>query len=163
MKQICFTFVTALVFMACSKDSQTLQNEEQFDKELSMVARSFNQGGRPLSTVLSGVQETPNPGDPNGTGTFRMTLNQGKGTISYELSVSNIDLATAAHIHEAPFGVAGPVRIGLTPPDANGFSSGTISVSQELIKEIRQNPSHYYVNVHNPAFPSGAVRGQLSK
>ncbi len=163
MKQICFTLITAFIFMACTKDSQSLQNEEKVAKELSMGAKSVNQGGRPLSTTLSGDQETPNPGDPDGAGTFRMTLNQGQGTISYELSVSNIDPASAAHIHEAPFGVAGPVKIALTPPDANGFSSGTISVSKELIKEIRQNPSDYYVNVHNPAYPSGAVRGQLSK
>ncbi len=135
MKLICFTLITAFIFMACTKDSQSLQNEEKVAKELSMGAKSVKQGGRPLSITLSGDQETPNPGDRDGAGTFRMTLNQGQGIISYELSVSNIDPATAAHIHEAPFGVAGPVKIALTPPDANGFSSGTISVSKNLLRK----------------------------
>jgi hypothetical protein len=36
-------------------------------------------------------------------------------------------------------------------------------VNPDLIKAIRQNPEAYYVNVHNSDFPTGAVRGQLSK
>ena len=43
------------------------------------------------------------------------------------------------------------------------MSPGTVVVEKELVKEIRKNPEAYYVNVHNAAYPSGAVRGQLSK
>ena len=50
----------------------------------------------------------------------------------------------------------------LTPP-AEGSSKGCVAAGADLIKEIRQNPGNYYVNVHNADFPDGAVRGQLSK
>ena len=119
-------------------------------------------GGRPLMATLSGAQEVPGPGDPDGIGTAKIYLNQGQGTITFELSVSNIAPARAAHIHEGVAGVAGPVVVHLKAP-ANGVSSGTVTVSEDLIKEIRKNPSAYYVNVHNAEFPGGAVRGQLSK
>jgi hypothetical protein len=36
-------------------------------------------------------------------------------------------------------------------------------VDPELIKDIRQNPSSYYVNLHTAEFPIGVIRGQLSK
>ena len=121
-----------------------------------------------VSASLLGANETPSPtdpngeGDPDGAGFVELILNQGQGTITYTLSVAFIDPATAAHIHEAPAGTAGPVVVPLIPP-TSGMSSGTIVVGKELVKEIRQNPEDYYVNVHNTAYPSGAVRGQLSK
>jgi hypothetical protein len=120
-------------------------------------------GGRPLATTLTGAVEVPGPGDPDGSGTAHLTLNQGQGEICFELTVSNIAPATAAHIHVGVAGVAGPVVVGLAPP-TTGSSSGCVTgVNPELIKAIRQQPENYYVNVHNAQFPAGAVRGQLSK
>jgi hypothetical protein len=118
--------------------------------------------GAPLYATMTGDQEAPNPGDPDGFGHAIFRLNQGQGLICYELHVSNIEEARAAHIHIAPPGVAGPVVVPLIAP-ATGFSSGCAEVDPELIKAIRQNPGAYYVNVHNAPFPGGAVRGQLVK
>ena len=59
--------------------------------------------------------------------------------------------------------MAGPVVVGLTPPGADGTSSGCVQASSELIMAIMKNPENYYVNVHTSQFPAGAVRGQLSK
>mgnify|MGYP002393440415 CR=1 FL=1 len=124
-----------------------------------------DQGGRPFFTVLTGDQEAPGPGDPDGSGTALITLNQGQGTVCFELTVENITLpATGAHIHVAPAGSPGPVVVGLVAPGADGTSSGCIeNVDRDLIKAIRQNLEAYYVNVHNADFPPGAVRGQLGK
>jgi hypothetical protein len=119
-------------------------------------------GGRPLSTPLTGAEEVPGPGDPDGSGEVVMTLNHGQGEVCFQLTVQNIAPATAAHIHSGPFGVAGPVVVGLTPP-TSGFSSDCVAADRDLIKEIIQNPEEFYVNVHNADFPAGAVRGQLSK
>jgi hypothetical protein len=78
--------------------------------------------------------------------------------------VENITLpATAAHIHVGATGVAGPVVVALSAPDASGHASGCATADHDLIKAIRQNPESYYVNVHNTDYPAGAVRGQLTK
>lgn len=119
-------------------------------------------GGRPLGAMLTGSEEAPGPGDPDGSGVVSLTLNYGQGKICYWLSVEDIAPATMAHIHIAPAGSPGPVVVPLAPP-TDGASSGCAEVDRELIKAIMQSPEAYYVNVHNAEFPAGAVRGQLSK
>src|SRR5262245_12923025 len=122
-------------------------------------------GGRPFTTTLMGAQEIPGPGDPDGTGVATLTLNLGQGEVCFTISVSGITLpAILSHIHQAPAGVAGPIVVTLVPPDATGHSSGCVSgVDRDLIKDIIQHPSGYYVNVHTTDFPAGALRGELSR
>lgn len=117
-------------------------------------------GGRPLSTVLTAAAEVPVAGDRTGKGTAEVRVNPGQRQVCYELSVTGIAPATAAHVHEAPAGAAGPVVVALLPP-TDGSSSGCVTVSRELAKEILKDPADYYVNVHNAEFPGGALRGQL--
>lgn len=120
-------------------------------------------GGRPLSATLTGEAEEPGPGDPDGTGTALVTLNRGQQEVCFQLTVSDIEPATAAHIHVGDAGEPGPVVVGLAPP-TDGESSGCVQdVDADLIDAILKDPAHYYVNVHNAPFPAGAVRGQLSK
>jgi CHRD domain len=133
---------------------------------LALTSVAADDSGRKFTTTLTGAAEVPGPGDPDGSGTATITLNYGQGTVCWEIQVSDIALpALAAHIHEAPVGVPGPVVVPLFPPvpDASGFSSGCMNVAREEIKEIIQHPEEYYVNVHTTEFPGGAVRGQLSK
>ena len=111
---------------------------------------------------LTGDAEVPGPGDPKGSGTVQVTLNPDKGEVCYELSVANIQEATAAHIHEGAVGKEGPVKVGLDAPKG-GSAKGCKSAEAAVMKAIMQDPANYYVNVHNAAFPKGAVRGQLSK
>ena len=119
-------------------------------------------GGRKLQTNLTGAAEVPGPGDSDGAGTAQITVNPGQKQVCYELRVSNIASASAAHIHEAAPTAAGPVVVTLGAP-TTGTSSGCVTVTRELALEILKRPADYYVNVHNAAFPAGAVRGQLAK
>ena len=119
-------------------------------------------GGRPLTATLTGAAEVPGPGDTDGTGSAKITLNHGQGQVCYELTVSNIGPATAAHIHTAAPDAAGPVLVGLDAP-ADGSSEGCVNLAKDKVKALMDNPAGYYVNVHNAEFPDGAVRGQLSK
>lgn len=124
--------------------------------------------GRPFSTTLTGSAEVPGPGDPDASGTASITLNQGQGEVCFSLTWENIDgTVVASHIHEAPVGVAGPVVVPLFV-DTSFAGTGSLSdcvagVSEELIKDMRQNPADSYVNIHSTVFPAGAIRGQLSK
>jgi hypothetical protein len=123
-------------------------------------------GGRPLSTTLTGAEEAPGPGDPNATGQADLTFNQGQQEVCFTISWADIDGEVfAAHIHVAPAGDPGPIVVTLFTGSfaGTGSASGCAeNVDPELIKAIRQEPSAYYVNVHSrPNFPGGAVRGQL--
>lgn len=118
--------------------------------------------GRPLAAQLTGAAEVPGPGDPDGSGVATLRLNQGQRTICYRITVAGIAPATAAHIHLAPAGVAGPVVVTLIAP-TSGTAEACATVERSLIKAIRKDPASYYVNVHNAEFPAGAVRGQLAR
>lgn len=125
------------------------------------LAQTGQTGGRPFTATLTGEAEVPGPGDPDGSGQARVTVNRGTGNICYVISVSGIAPARMAHIHEAPEGESGPVVQGLAAP-TSGRSSGCVN-NKELAVEILRNPEDYYVNVHNGEYPAGAVRGQLGK
>lgn len=116
--------------------------------------------GRPLAAELNGANEV-GPGDPDGSGSAQITLNQGQGEICFSIETSNVDNVLAAHIHVGAAGVNGGVVVNFDWANTGG--SGCVAAEAELIKQIRQNPSDYYVNVHSPEFPAGAIRGQLSK
>lgn len=130
---------------------------------LAVVAPSAavaGDGGRPLGADLTGAAEVPGPGDPDGAGSASLRLNPGQGRICYELGVTGIEPATAAHIHVGAPGEAGPVVVPLAAP-TSGESSGCAAVVRAVVLAIIHDPANYYVNVHNAVYPAGAVRGQL--
>ena len=107
---------------------------------------------------MSGKSETPK-GDPNGKGTAKVTINTSTGRVCFRLTWSGIGTPTAAHIHKGKKGVAGPVVIpffGGSPKH-----TGCVKASKSLLSKIVKSPASYYVNVHNQAFPAGALRAQL--
>ena len=120
-------------------------------------------GGRPLSAVLLGENEVGG-GDPDGSGMAHVTLNQGQQEVCFNLSFENIATPTRAHIHQGAAGVNGGIVVAffdfVAPPPSQGCVG---DVDKDLIKEIRQNPEDFYVNIHNEGFPGGAIRGQLEK
>jgi hypothetical protein len=65
-------------------------------------------------------------------------------------------------IRRTPYIVAGPIVVELKAP-TDGSSEGCKAISKQLSKNLREHPSHYYVNVHNNPYPDGAIRGQLHR
>jgi hypothetical protein len=109
---------------------------------------------QPLATLTAKLTTAvPGPGDPDGHGNAMIKVYKTK--VCYEISVMGIKPAT---------GQTGDIVV---PTDQSSFepprptSSGCSAVPAALSMELRQNPSNYYVNVHNKPYPEGAIRGQL--
>ena len=128
------------------------------------------------STTLTGKNEVDDMsnerivGDKNGRGSAVVFgIDGDPATLCYSLIVNKIGPATGAHIHEGAEGENGPVVAFLAPP-ADGTAGDCLTDGEEgkfaegtTAAEILANPGDYYVNVHNEAFPNGAIRGQLVK
>ncbi len=135
----------------------------------AMATDSVDRVAKSYETTLTGEAEVNPGGDPDGRGKYFQTTSGDQ--LCYTLRVVRIRPATAAHIHEAPPGVAGPVIVTLLPPNREGVadcitavpdeSDTTLTLSESELADIKAMPSDYYVNVHNIPYPAGAVRGQL--
>jgi hypothetical protein len=92
-------------------------------------------------------------------------------TVHYSIEVHNIQNVLFAHIHTAPVGVNGPIRVTLYPGPTTGPVDGVLAQGsftaadvtgitfEELLSQMRAGTA--YVNVHTTTFPGGEVRGQL--
>lgn len=115
-----------------------------------------------MTASLTGAQEVPGPGDPDGSGTAEITIVDATDNICWDLNVRNIAPATAAHIHRGGPGEAGPPVVTMEPP-TDGGDEGCVAGPGALADEINANPAGFYVNIHNAEFPEGAIRGQLER
>ena len=94
-------------------------------------------------------------GDSNGRGSATVRLNRQTQRVCATLDWSRIGRPNAAHIHRKS---DGGIVVDLT--NAIGDGSGcTTGVGKRIIRRIVEHPRRYYVNVHNRAYPAGAIQG----
>lgn len=127
-----------------------------------------SQGGRPLTASLSGANEVSGNGvlgvgDPDGSGTARVTVNPGKNLVCWKISVADIDGATRGHIHVGAAGSNGNIVVKFFEAGKTRLEGCATPEPGTTAREILQDPAGYYVNIHNTEFKAGAIRGQLSK
>jgi len=131
-----------------------------------VFARSGKGSGKANVFVgkMTGGMEVP-PAEPTATARAVITLKPSSDTVCFRLHWDGLTSVTAAHIHSGAAGVTGSVVIpffNAPIPDTISSVGGCVhDVDPALIKNIHDNPSDYYVNVHDVAFPGGAVRDQL--
>ena len=131
-----------------------------------------------IEVDLSGDQAVP-PVQTSASGTFILTLEAGPTgsfNISYELDVTDLVDAAAAHIHLGAAGTNGDVIVPLfNGPTKSGSFTGTLASGviteadltgpmqgktfQELASSVLAGQT--YVNVHTSAHPDGEIRGQI--
>ena len=114
--------------------------------------------------TLSGAQEVPAEGDPDGSATVTFTVSPTKG-LCYVFRLRKLETPQAAHIHRGKKGKAGAILLNLftrarTPKD--GKISGCAKITASQLGQIAAKPSSFYVNLHTKKSPSGAARGQLT-
>jgi CHRD domain len=131
--------------------------------------------GQSFHAKLIGKDEVP-PKDTKATGTADFT-STGANSMSYKVSVTDMQKVTAAHIHKGKVGENGPVVVTLFKTDSPSattrgiLSQGTITSAKlegplagkqlsDLITMI--NNGDAYVNVHTQVNPKGEIRGQVS-
>ena len=113
---------------------------------------------------MSGDQEVPGPGDPDGiaTGTIYVEpLNQ--GVVAWNITYTGIAAPTQMHIHTGAAGAAGPVlvNLGVVTSGGPGTLIGNTTTSAAIAQMIVANSTGFYVDIHNASFLAGAVRGQI--
>ena len=118
-----------------------------------------------LYAVMTGADERPGPGDPDGIGRAYITINDAANQLCLSLQFVNVTLPTTGlHIHVAPPTSPGPIVVPFANPTTNQFSQCVTVENEALLDNIAANPQQYYINLHTqPNFAPGAIRGQLQK
>lgn len=128
-----------------------------------------------LSVKLSGAEEVETKGDSDGKGHgYVFGVDNDPKTLCYVIVVDGIQMVPvkegmAAHIHEAAKGKNGPPVAALAGPE-DGNAADCLTEGEKgkfptgeagIVMRILENPADFYINVHNPEHPNGAIRGQL--
>jgi hypothetical protein len=120
---------------------------------------------------LSGQEEVP-PVQTQATGTAEFTL-MGMESVNYTVNASNIQGATAGHIHLGNPGENGPIVITLfkydTPMNQVSEAGSFTAAGQEgpmagqPFQELGTAAlnGNLYVNIHTETNPNGEIRGQI--
>ena len=127
---------------------------------IALPASGTAPAGSAFYAKLDGEHENPDA-DPDGYGQFAGGFRG--NTLCYGYTVFNIANPTGAHIHQAPVNMNGPIRVGLQIPASGlaGSRAACTTLTAAQASAIKANPGAFYVNIHNGAFPNGAIRGQL--
>jgi hypothetical protein len=102
---------------------------------------------------MRGSEEVP-PTDSTATGNCVEDLSDDAASLLVQCT-HTITNATAAHLHDAPPGVDGPVVFEL--PTDPSFSA-TAPLTPRLVADFAAG--FLYVNIHSPAYDTGEIRGQ---
>lgn len=109
---------------------------------------------------MTGEEEVPGPGAAGGRGTAELIVDDAAGQLCYTLRYEGMSPPSAGHVHQGAKGTAGPVAVNLDV--AKNGTEGCVPVDAMVSHALAADPGGHYVNLHNPDYPNGAIRGQLA-
>jgi hypothetical protein len=130
-----------------------------------------------FTAKMTGGEEVP-PKNTKATGTAEFNFSPDGKTLSYKVTVNNINSVTMAHIHSGKKGANGPIVVTLfhSPSKPTGPMNGVLSQGSataanlegplkgkqisDLVNLIKSGQT--YANVHTTQNPKGEIRGQIS-
>ena len=123
-----------------------------------------------LKATLNGANEKPASTTSPATGTFVGDLNSTTRVLSYTVTYQGFPASTtvsAGHLHRVLPGDANGVN-GVNPSPEIPFPNLTSPViaTATLATQARVDSmlnGFYYANIHSSNFPSGAIRGNISR
>lgn len=112
-------------------------------------------GRQVFFATLAGAQETPAVAT-QAAGTGRFLYDPETRTLSGSVATTGVN-GTAAHVHTAAVGVAGPITIAMTGGPTWTLPATVLTEAQaaDLLA------GRMYANVHSAANPGGEIRGQI--
>ena len=119
---------------------------------------------------LRASEEVPPTDD--GRGVVKVKLRPETGEVCFSVAFHRSGTPNRGHIHIGDAGTNGGIAIPLfelagMPADARndalerGFLSDCVTADPTLVDTILNDPTGYYVNLHNARFPAGSMRCQL--
>jgi hypothetical protein len=119
----------------------------------------YGSQGESVRANLSGDEVTPGPGAPNAVGTANLFVDMRYGILCYRMGYDGTSRALAAHIHAGGPGQNGRPVIDLHP-ESNG-DEGCVGADPTALRNLREHPEAFYLQLHTAEYPDGAIRGQL--
>jgi len=122
-------------------------------------------GGGAASTVITKIAALDNAQETTGStstgvGGGVLTVDTVTGKVLGFVVSTGVDNVTAAHVHTAARGIAGPITIPLVGgPDHWFVPDNAATLTPADVAAFRAG--NMYINIHNTAFSGGAIRGQL--
>jgi hypothetical protein len=115
---------------------------------------------RVVYAQMSGAQEVPAVAGTQ-AGIAAVTINAAASTASVHLNSTGVDDGTDAHVHTAAAGVNGSVLFPLTKDSVRmgHWAAEEHAVTASDLTTFNSNG--WYANIHTPANPNGALRGQI--
>ena len=131
---------------------------------LAVAAATSSKSDEPTKTdylhaTLKAGAQVPGPGKKGASGSVRIEFRPPR-IVCYFVHYDNVPDASDAHVHKGKLQSAGPAVITMRNID-RGDIHGCEPVTHAFMYQLWNHPRDYYVDIHDKAFPNGAVRGQL--
>jgi hypothetical protein len=115
-----------------------------------------------LAANLLGQEVADGGGDDKASANFNGEVNLTRNTLCYYLDMDGLGSANAVHIHQKDQGGTDGPSLALQVPAPNGDET-CVNGDNAVLAAIAKTPDDYYIDVHTPEHPKGAVRGALKE